>query len=138
MQNCQLNGLLMDYKTNYNFISKRGHNSEILHNWKAYIICYVLHNFDDLFSFNLLSWELLIVCGWISSISHCFCDKLNQKRPKVAISVIKSTKDYAKFQKKPICLHPSWNGFLRITCKRKVGSWVWYVKCILWISSLFR
>lgn len=100
MQNCQLNGLLMDYKTNYNFISKRGHNSEILHNWKAYIICYVLHNFDDLFSFNLLSWELLIVCGWISSISHCFCDKLNQKRPKVAVSVIKSTKGYAKFQKK--------------------------------------
>jgi hypothetical protein len=53
---------------------------------------YVSHNFDDLFSLNLLSYELLIVCGWISSISSCFCDKIKQKEPTKALSVINSTK----------------------------------------------
>ena len=44
-QNGHLNGSLMGYKTNYNFISKRGHNSEISHNWKKYIIFIFSHNF---------------------------------------------------------------------------------------------
>jgi hypothetical protein len=44
------------------------------------------------FILNLLSYELLIVCGWISSISYCFCDKIKQKVPTKALSVINSTR----------------------------------------------